>query len=528
MSGSVADPPPDARPLTLPPMQMSALSPSTIKRVDSLSSSISSKASSLAGSTRIQPPLTRAAPATKLQESVKANLPPIAGSPSTHAFPTVQDKESSPLPHRLSQQSSPTAGSSPPPKSHTPTKIPRYQRTTASHTAATMATVAGTDPSPRQLGARASDNSLNGSQRGDKPPVQSKSSRRLSYYGATPEGNSTGNRSSLSTSVSSGNVTGSDLSTSTTTPDFGILREPGLSLGEKSLSSRRRLDSEPSHIPRSRSTTTSTSQLKSGLESSKDSLAARLSLTSATSGQRGSATRRQSLLAGEDAKQLAAQALSSSSSSSSRTTTATAAARTSLQAPRGISDSAIPSVAGAAPPPLRRVLGKTSEPPMSSSSSSSIASSSRRASATVAETGPKSARAIASKVGAPARMPKSSTTGVLAPSSATDSGRSSSNSQYGPSEEELRGDEEMSAYVRRQQSKKLAAGIPSETIRKMFEFPDPTEPLPPLDARGTLIDPFGVLGWRLFLLIVHMAFRCPFAIWSLPFRIRKGRNTRLS
>jgi dual specificity tyrosine-phosphorylation-regulated kinase 2/3/4 len=42
----------------------------------------------------------------------------------------------------------------------------------------------------------------------------------------------------------------------------------------------------------------------------------------------------------------------------------------------------------------------------------------------------------------------------------------------------------MSAYVRRQQAKKMSAGMSADTIRKMFEFPDPTEPLPPLDSRG--------------------------------------------
>ncbi|ORY79330.1 kinase-like domain-containing protein [Leucosporidium creatinivorum] len=44
----------------------------------------------------------------------------------------------------------------------------------------------------------------------------------------------------------------------------------------------------------------------------------------------------------------------------------------------------------------------------------------------------------------------------------------------------------MSAYVRRQQAKKSAAGVSAEAIRKMFEFPDPTEPLPPLDSRDAL------------------------------------------
>lgn len=44
----------------------------------------------------------------------------------------------------------------------------------------------------------------------------------------------------------------------------------------------------------------------------------------------------------------------------------------------------------------------------------------------------------------------------------------------------MRADEEMAAYVRRQWSKKVAAGTSEETVRKMFEFPAPTDPLPPL------------------------------------------------
>lgn len=42
----------------------------------------------------------------------------------------------------------------------------------------------------------------------------------------------------------------------------------------------------------------------------------------------------------------------------------------------------------------------------------------------------------------------------------------------------------MGAYVRRQQAKKSAAGVSADVIRKMFEFPDPTEPLLALVSRG--------------------------------------------
>ncbi|KAM0754666.1 kinase-like protein [Meredithblackwellia eburnea MCA 4105] len=86
----------------------------------------------------------------------------------------------------------------------------------------------------------------------------------------------------------------------------------------------------------------------------------------------------------------------------------------------------------------------------------------------------------------PTRISKSSTQPTLnAAPTETSSGRSSSTGSIRTvSEEQLRGDEEMAAYVRRQQAKKLAAGVSSDTIRKMFEFPDPTDPLPPLDPHA--------------------------------------------
>jgi dual specificity tyrosine-phosphorylation-regulated kinase 2/3/4 len=56
-------------------------------------------------------------------------------------------------------------------------------------------------------------------------------------------------------------------------------------------------------------------------------------------------------------------------------------------------------------------------------------------------------------------------------------------------EDESRADEEMGAYVRRQYSKKLSAGMSEEAIRKMFEFPDPTDPLPPLESKGDFTSP---------------------------------------
>ena len=44
----------------------------------------------------------------------------------------------------------------------------------------------------------------------------------------------------------------------------------------------------------------------------------------------------------------------------------------------------------------------------------------------------------------------------------------------------------MAQYVRRQQAKKMAAGVSSDVVRKMFDFPDPTEPLPGLEPKEAL------------------------------------------
>jgi dual specificity tyrosine-phosphorylation-regulated kinase 2/3/4 len=46
-------------------------------------------------------------------------------------------------------------------------------------------------------------------------------------------------------------------------------------------------------------------------------------------------------------------------------------------------------------------------------------------------------------------------------------------------EEELLGDEEMMAYIRRQQAKKLASGAKKEELDELLRFPEPLPPLPP-------------------------------------------------
>lgn len=64
----------------------------------------------------------------------------------------------------------------------------------------------------------------------------------------------------------------------------------------------------------------------------------------------------------------------------------------------------------------------------------------------------------------------------------TESGRSSAASGIFSNEDELHGDEEMAAYARRQRTKRLASGMDANSVRRLFEFPEPTQPLPPLSA----------------------------------------------
>ncbi|KAK4051852.1 serine/threonine protein kinase, CMGC, dual-specificity [Microbotryomycetes sp. JL201] len=95
---------------------------------------------------------------------------------------------------------------------------------------------------------------------------------------------------------------------------------------------------------------------------------------------------------------------------------------------------------------------------------------------------------LASKVAGQTRLPRSSTAPTLS-SMASDSGRSSTGSsrtKLNVTEDELLGDEEMDAYVKRQKASKAAAGASPEKINKMFEFPEPIPPTSPLDHKDAL------------------------------------------
>lgn len=308
-------------------------------------------------------------------------------------------------------------------KPGTPTKIPRlqYQRSSI--------------PSPALTPKPSASDVFS------EPPTGT-TYRRASYLGSTPE------ISSLSSSK-----TFNDLKTfsgaSGAGGEFGaIVREPGLGIGERSVASRRRLDSE-SGIPRSRSTVVvaSSTALRASLRED--------GALSSTAGTREGTVLPRSFARGT----LVGEGLSSSTSSAS----------TPRYAGTPLKNSKIPSASEPiiATALRRSTTTKLEAPPTTipvrrvSTLSSSLAAEPR-------------SRAPSSKVPTP-RAPSASP----APSS------SRSSSAEDVSEDELRGDEEMSAYVRRQQTKRLASGVDGDVIRKMFEFPERTARLPALDMKGS-------------------------------------------
>ncbi|GAA5967172.1 hypothetical protein JCM11641_000461 [Rhodosporidiobolus odoratus] len=417
--GDVFGPP--QQPVHLPPMQMNALPASTARRVDSMSSSGYSKPP-VSSNTILQTPRTRS---SKLQDSLKANLPTIAGSPSIYGAGTSEDARP--------PFSGPSPSTTPPPKAQTPTKIPRLKGTS----------VGGSSPRTSPVA----------------PSTASKGvPRRMNSYGSALNENS----AHLSASLSSANQpSGED------TADFGFVnREPGLAIGEKTLSTRRRVESEstaPSQIPRSRSTTSGVSSLSSSTRAAREPVV--LGASSSTTalpraGRRPSAV--------EEEKRTP-----SASSSRGPVRAAALSASTSRLPPQPSAEAGSSATVG--------LSASTRKPPSKVAEGSGI----RRASvpATVVAEPPstsKSSRSLVGKISMPTRVPKAASTVARLSPSTTESGRSSAASTHGLDDDKVKGDEEMAAYVRRQVTKNLAKGVSEETVRKMFEFPDPTDPLPPL------------------------------------------------
>ncbi|GAA5925617.1 hypothetical protein JCM3775_001456 [Rhodotorula graminis] len=394
-------------PVQLPPMQVHPLPPST-RRLDPLKASGPKLSSAPASS--LNTPRTRT---SRLQDSVKANLPTIAGSPSTHGLLGAGSSTSS------STDPSPTG--TPPPKSQTPTRIPRLN----ARASPTSRSLVG-KPGPRRVGSFSSQ-------------LDGQLSSSVQHQGENDLG------------------------------EFGIVVSSHGGSGVTATSTRRRLDSEAtSQIPRSRSSTSRASSASRAPSASLEpvSLSSRIGTvvprerrapatatdldkrTPAATPLRNAQARVPSLSA-STSRLSSSQRASADVSAASSSATVTASSRRSLPKPGELSSS---------------TSRRTSVP----AQSVEPASSSR------------STRTLSSKMAIPTRVSKSATGSARPTSGATDSGRSSAASGTYVDEDEARADEEMAAYVRRQWSKKVAAGTPEDTVRKMFEFPAPTDPLPPL------------------------------------------------
>ncbi|GAA5829422.1 hypothetical protein JCM11251_005043 [Rhodosporidiobolus azoricus] len=412
---------PAPQPVQLPPMQINALPPSTARRVESMSSSSFAKPTT---SSLLQTPRTRT---SKLQDSLKANLPTIAGSPSTHAHGGQAAEP------RIFY-ANPSSSTTPSPVSHTPTKIPRLKGTSSA------------TASPRTS------------------PVIPPGSTKLGSRRGSSRGSNLDTASTMSGSVSSPNLDD--------TSEFGVVsREPGLSIGEKTLSTRRRVDSETvgaSQIPRSRSTASGVSSLSSSMRTVKEpvepSPATRVAVPRA--GRRPSTV---------DAEKRAPSATSSRVQPRS-TALSSSASRLPSQPDAFSSSSTVTGLSASTRKPLTVRSGETGV---------------RRASvpASVASDSLSSARSkslASSKAGLSSRVPKPAGTGARLSPSTTESGRSSSASGTFANDDKVKGDEEMGEYVKRQYARQLAKGASGDTVRKMFEFPEPTEPLPPLSPEDAL------------------------------------------
>ena len=380
------------------------------------------------------------APATRvnrLVESSKTNLPTIAGSPSAFNLPLDR---SAALP--------PGTGSSPTDRRmRTPTKIPRLNP---------AAPTPDTSTSTSRLSLRKSDpalqESLSMSTNGLRQPKPA--------------------RQTISTTlVTSPSLTAIAHNQEAYASDFAPpRREPGLGLGEKTLSARRRLDSEPG-------ATRPRLQQPEVLPRSQ----------------------KRSSLATSEGQPLRASVGASGTSS---TTTAPA---TEARARRSIAESAsTPSIVS------RKTFSKPTESQTPHSRHDVLSSS-------------LTSRQVASRIGVPARaVPKSA-------SPAFSERSTSAASQH--SDDEEKGDEEMERYKRRVVSKKMAAGVDFREVNRMFVFPERQNSLPAFTSRGAFsqVAVFCAVLTRSSSSSSSSSSRRrrAVAVLAVPVRVREGGDPRL-
>ena len=100
----------------------------------------------------------------------------------------------------------------------------------------------------------------------------------------------------------------------------------------------------------------------------------------------------------------------------------------------------------------------------------------------------KSSRTLSGKLGIPTRIARSSTSPSLSLTAEQHSERSpsasSSRNATPISEEEYNADKEMSHYVQRQRTKKMAVGASEKELKELFEFPEAQEPSAAMAPKG--------------------------------------------
>ncbi|KAK4058399.1 serine/threonine protein kinase, CMGC, dual-specificity [Microbotryomycetes sp. JL221] len=418
------------KPAQLPPMQVSPLPAFTAQKIDSMES-LAQVATDVNPSTFDSTSSFPNDRVARLQASTKGTLPTIVGSPSSKPVALAGD-----VPRHISSSLSPPP--SPPPSSRTPTKIPRLLPQRAAGSFATERDVSPSAP--------------------PAIPIRSAHRRPSSHQGTTPD------LSLQSTSASSSSTGVSESDSLGPNGEQTANDKDNATYGVKPLATRKRLDTD-SQIPRSRSST-----LVGPGKQSQDAATPAV-VTSGTASSSSSAIKSRRRRSGAPIDDSVSASVHRGVRTASLQTPRLSDSRTqpTVSSVRKISVKGPDSIAAS-----RRVSGPIGKLDSSTSSSSLSASTTR------------AVKSIASKVSLQTRLPRSSTAPALS-SMTSDSGRSSAGS-YRPqvTEDEILGDEEMAAYVKRQKASKAAAGTSNETIRKMFEFPDPIEPSPALDFRDAL------------------------------------------
>ena len=427
--------------VNLPPMQINALPASTVSRLDTLSideEGAADNANSTSGGKRPLPVPPRSTKLSRVAETTysRGTLPTITGSPSVIGAAASASIDA--------EASGGHLGISTSPKPATPTRIPRLTGSKSNGNSPQPQPAPRDSVSPAETGESATDlpyrrgSLAPGSGFSSSVPQQASSflSARLKSNPGTPSSSDSGMQGSPLPSDQAG------------------------SSSENGLSRQTSATYSASRLPES---ATSASRVPSSSKAS--------SFTAATS----KSERRRSFLPQQEEREgkVARTPLKSSLPAlGSRVLSSKA------QQPLSPPTSSTGSISG-----IARIRNKTSD-------GGTFASSGKGPVAEGLLPTSKSTRSLASKLSIPSRVSKSANASSLSQSPAPSEvagERSTSSSRYGTpiGEDEIRGDEEMVDFLRRQRTKKSSAhGLSSEEIDRMLDFPEPIEPQSPLLPAG--------------------------------------------